>query len=696
MPCLSRNPFAHIVGIALWLVAGLLRAEADRPNILIILADDLGYETVGAYGGNDFATPELDRMAENGLRFSRAYTSPVCTPTRVSLHTGLYTADHGHTGVLPVHRGTAAQVDFQAMPTFAQRLQSAGYQTSTTGKWQLATLVHFPDHIADAGFDSWCVWQIWSGTEKTTRYYDPYFNRDGQILDSISDRFGPDVLRDYVSERMRTARDAGEPFLIVHNMLLPHFPIVETPDGGGASLKNMIGYMDKLVGDLLDDIDALGIRDNTYVFFIGDNGTDTGTPRTTDRGSVSGGKRDLTDAGTRVPFIVWGPPSVPVGVDDGLVDITDMFPTVCSLAGVEIPDTIPYRGTNLQPRLAGREGRPRRWVHQGISGEDSVFDGQWRLTTDGTLINAANLPVETVVTTPTTESESARDRLQRILDFITGAATAEGGVIVDNDDASRVTITGEWKSSANASGFIGSDYLHNLNTDQGAKQVHYTFTAPSADTYTVELRWTDNANRATNVPVEVSTPDGSTTVTIDQTRRGSTWNRLSTVELAAGESAVVTIRTAGTDGYVIADAVRFVPQTELERAAWLQLNFPASTLQDSGAEDSIWGSAADPDGDGLVNAIEFFLGTNPLKASSHSRGGKITWNSDVKKVQATVRRGSAHLEFATSLGDDWTASDAMFDVTAVTPVDRFHDTLTYTYTADGAPPRSLFLRIAGP
>ena len=160
-------------------------------------------------------------------------------------------------------------VDFKSMPTFAQLLQARGYQTSTTGKWQLATLHNHPKHIAEAGFDSWCVWQIWDGTAKTERYWNPYFNRDGTVLKNISKRYGPDVLEKYVWERMTKARDAHEPFPISSNMLLPHDPITETPRdrelGRPAALANMIEYLDHLVGLTLAKVGELGIRDNTYV-----------------------------------------------------------------------------------------------------------------------------------------------------------------------------------------------------------------------------------------------------------------------------------------------------------------------------------------------------------------------------------------------------------------------------------------------
>lgn len=399
-----------------------LRGSDGLPNILVLLADDIGYEALGAYGGLDFKTPNLDAMAAQGVRFARAYTSPACTPSRVSMHTGLDPTEHGHTSTLPVHLGRNVAVDFQAMPTFPQLLQARGYQTSTTGKWQLATLTHHPNHIAEAGFDSWCVWQIWDGSAKTTRYWNPSLNRDGAVRGDIADRYGPDVLEEYVWERMTTARAAGRPFLIVHNMLLPHDPITETPRdralGRAASLAHMIEYLDHLVGRTLDKIEELGIRDNTYVFFIGDNGTEGKyvNPRHTKAGEVHGGKRDLTDAGTHVPLLAWGPPVLQPGrVVAELIDITDLFPTVCELGRTKIPESIRYRGTSIVPQLHGRPGDPRRWVQHAFRQGVAVSDGQWRLDNSGTLRDSRKLPAEPVAT-PGAETAAAHAKLTTLLD----------------------------------------------------------------------------------------------------------------------------------------------------------------------------------------------------------------------------------------------------------------------------------------
>lgn len=382
-------------------------AKRDSPNILLLFADDLGYEALGCYGGEDFQTPNLDRLAIQGMRFSRAYTSPVCTPSRMSLYTGTYVSRHGYYNVLPVHQGTKKAVDFRnRWTTYPQLLRNAGYLTSVTGKWQLAGLESHPEHCRDAGFDSWCVWQIWRLGAKTTRYWNPCFNHDGKVREDIAGRFGPDVLADYVIDQMRVAVDSKRPFYIHHNMLLPHWPIIDTPDDRAnnkvASLGGMIAYMDQVCGRILDEVNRLGIAENTVVIFMGDNGTDQKTPRQTDAGEVTGGKTDLNDAGTHIPLIVRQTGKIESGfVVDDLIDIVDLFPTICELSGVELPAGISCDGVSLASRLHEREPSgersTRKWVSGGIRGDISLFDGQWRVfASSDRLTDARQLPLEII------------------------------------------------------------------------------------------------------------------------------------------------------------------------------------------------------------------------------------------------------------------------------------------------------------
>ena len=408
-------------------------AQSNKPNIIFIFADDIGYEAVNCYGGLDFKTPVLDRMAKEGMRFQSMYTSPICTPSRVSMHTGLYTFRHKHMGVLPVHLGTKKKVDFQAMPTYAQQLRRNGYHTSVTGKWQLATLEVWPEHIKNSGFDSWCIWQIWSKGKKMPRHWNPCLNKDGKIMPGLEKKFGPDVLTDYVLEQMESATKAKKPFFILHNELLPHWPVVDTPDDRKLkrkpALSGMISYMDKLVGRILNKVEELGIRDNTYVFFMGDNGTwekDFKNPkagqngegkhtRHTVNGPVNGGKAKLCDAGSHVPFIAWGPASIPANsVNTELVDVVDLFPTFCELTGTEITKSIKTDGRSFAPQIHGKEGPKREWTHQGLSKGQNIFDGSYRyFITTGKLWDARNLPYEPVAE-KSKESDAVIERSKRI------------------------------------------------------------------------------------------------------------------------------------------------------------------------------------------------------------------------------------------------------------------------------------------
>lgn len=206
-----------ILSLVLALTIGVSQTK-QPPNFLFIVADDLGYEKLGCYGGIGVQTPNLDQLATSGIRFSRAYTSPVCTPSRMSIYTGQYAHRHGYTEVLPVHLGTREAVDFEQFTSYAQLLRAAGYHTAVTGKWQLATLEYHPDHCQQAGFESWCVWQIWKDGAKTKRYWEVTYNQDGAIVPVDSNTFGPDLMAHYVIGEMTKATNRGQPFCIQHNM----------------------------------------------------------------------------------------------------------------------------------------------------------------------------------------------------------------------------------------------------------------------------------------------------------------------------------------------------------------------------------------------------------------------------------------------------------------------------------------------
>ncbi len=394
----------------------------QRPNILFIVADDLGYEKLSCYGGLNTSTPNLDKMASEGVMFTRTYGSPVCTPSRMSLYTGSYVPRHKYIAVLPIHTGTKKAVDFtDRFVTYAQLLRNAGYLTSVTGKWQLAALEYHPDHCRSAGFDSWFVWQIWHNNQKTLRHWNPTLNRDGKIIKATEKDFGPDMLTEYVIEQMRTAKEAKKPFLIHHNMMLPHWPIIKTPAdiemGRPASLDNMINYMDMQVGKLMDALSDLDLSENTIVLFVGDNGTDVDTPRMTNKGQITGGKSDLNHGGTHVPLIAYAPGRIPYNKEIAdLVEFADFFPTICELANVEIPKGANPDGISFVDPLTGKGAGQRKWVTAGFKNDYFVFDGKWRLHhLNDSLVDCRELPLEKAADLNSNNAKEAKARLMPIL-----------------------------------------------------------------------------------------------------------------------------------------------------------------------------------------------------------------------------------------------------------------------------------------
>lgn len=346
----------------LWGMASSGRAAAPdpRPNIVLIMADDLGYECIGANGGTSYATPRIDKLAASGMRFEHGYAQPLCTPTRVQIMTGVSNVrNYVRFGYLAPDQ-----------KTFANRLREAGYKTGIAGKWQLANGVEGPGRF---GFDEHCLWQL---TRRPPRYANPGLEIDGKEYDFSRGEYGPDVVNDYALDFVSRHRD--RPFLLYYPMMLTHGPYQPTPDSPDWDPKakgeranqdkrhfgEMVAYMDKLVGKLVGRLDELGLRERTLVLFTGDNGTGKGVTSRMGTVQVEGGKGTLTDAGTRVPLVASWPGTIPSGrVSDDLVDMTDVLPTLCEAAGVPIPSDTVLDGRSFLPQLRGQVGPPREAIY---------------------------------------------------------------------------------------------------------------------------------------------------------------------------------------------------------------------------------------------------------------------------------------------------------------------------------------------
>jgi arylsulfatase A len=341
----------------------------------------------------------------------------------MSLYTGQYAHKHGYTTVLPVHEGSREAVDFDQFTTYAQLLRAAGYHTAVTGKWQLAALEYHPDHCRDAGYASWCVWQIWKDGAKTKRYWEATYNRDGKIVPIDTTTFGPDLMADYVIEEMKKAQAKGQPFCIQHNMVLPHVPIIDTPNDRAThtepSLDRMVTYLDQIVGKLAGAVEQLGLSEQTYIIFVGDNGTHAEAPRPTRAGLVHGGKWQLNEGGMHVPLIVAGPKTIAGTTIDELVDMTDLFPTICDLAEVQLPKQLGNSGFSFRLALTDKAVNKRRWVTGAIGNDFAVFDGQWRLHHQKErLFDCRHLPEERAADLNDAAAQAAKARLMPVLDSL--------------------------------------------------------------------------------------------------------------------------------------------------------------------------------------------------------------------------------------------------------------------------------------
>ena len=351
--------------------------EDRRPNIVLIMADDLGYETLGAYGSASYKTPVLDRLAATGMKFNHCYSQPLCTPSRVQIMTGRYNfRNYTHFGVLP-----------KTEITFGHLLQQAGYATAVAGKWQLyghntrqAQAEGLGFMPGEAGFDEYLLWQITKRKGFGERYADPLVETKGKAPETLKDAYGPEVYTDFILDFMESHVD--DPFFVYYPMALTHDPFVPTPDSDGwdgdryakdpRHFADMVAYMDKTVGRIVSKLDELGLRENTLVLFTGDNGTHPGIRSTMADGTViQGNKGKPDDGGTRVPLIANWLGVIERGVvNDNLIDFSDFLPTLVELAGATLPADRIIDGHSFAHQLRGEAGDPRDWIF-------CHYDPQW-------------------------------------------------------------------------------------------------------------------------------------------------------------------------------------------------------------------------------------------------------------------------------------------------------------------------------
>ncbi len=373
--------------------------QREKPNIVLILADDLGAECFGCYGGTSYATPCLDRMAAAGMRFQRCYACPLCSPSRAELLTGRYPFRTGITNT--THRGQsiATKLDVSRHRTLAQLLKQAGYATTVAGKWHLCNdFADHPTHVADAGFENRFLWRLLRDGKVVRHYWNPELWYQGGPADERGrGKFGDDLFTSFLIEFMREHRQqpffAYYPMTLVHSQTatgsnFPASPDTLRSDGDpNASVTpkqkgfaGLVAYTDKLVGRILDEIDELGLANNTIVVFVGDNGTDRVITSRLGNRTIPGGKTRLDEAGTRVPLLVRWPGRIKPGtLAEELVDLTDVMPTLLEAAGVPLPEGYTIDGHSFLPRLLGEPFVARKWAYAQVSGRWALRSDRFRM-----------------------------------------------------------------------------------------------------------------------------------------------------------------------------------------------------------------------------------------------------------------------------------------------------------------------------
>lgn len=234
----------------------------QRPNILFIMADDLGKEWISGYGAEDIETPNIDALINSGIKFNNVYAMPQCTPTRLTLLTGQYPYEHGWVNHWDVPRwGGGAHFDEKLNPCYPLKLKEAGYETCIAGKWQIDDFRVEPDALTKIGFDHFCMWTGGEGGNPPSneRYQDPYiFSKDGSK--TYEGEFGPDIFKDFLIDFIEQKRDA--PFFAFFPMTLPHTPFVNTPvesaEDNLGKHKAMIRYVDLITGEIVSALDKGG------------------------------------------------------------------------------------------------------------------------------------------------------------------------------------------------------------------------------------------------------------------------------------------------------------------------------------------------------------------------------------------------------------------------------------------------------
>ncbi len=410
-------------------IAEAQKKEQKKPNIIFILADDLGIGDVGCYGADNYKTPNIDKLASQGIRFTNAFTAPLCGPSRATILTGRHLFRTGATNQDATGEMKPSVETF--MPAY---LKQAGYVSTAIGKWG-----QLPLEPSDWGFDDYLKFKgsgvYWNTQEKGKTYL------VNGVETKLNDKeYLPDVMHKKLVEFMTQNQD--KPFYAYYSLSHVHNEILPTPDSKPDS-KNIyadnISYMDKLVGELRTELDRLKLSDNTILVFFGDNGTAGGKADAATIGGrrLIGQKGSMEEGGSIEPLIVYWPGITPNGkVSSELISAVDFVPTFAEIAGAQLPKDKILDGQSFNAQLHGEKGNPRTSIFVQLANNYYVRSTDYKLNQAGELFDMSKAPFEEIlipVDTKDPKAFDARKSLQAELDRLNPA----GGYIDTGDGSGR-------------------------------------------------------------------------------------------------------------------------------------------------------------------------------------------------------------------------------------------------------------------
>jgi arylsulfatase A-like enzyme len=426
-----------------------LAAAPAKPNIIFVLADDLGIDGVSCYGADKHQTPHIDALASSGLRFRTCYAAPLCGPSRCVLMTGRYAFRTGGLTNQSWRGGGPGAKSADEQP-IAKLMKQAGYATGQAGKWR-----QIGELPGDWGFDEFLTDNTAGGWYWETRY-----NKNGTIVNLPEGTYGPDVIQNFTFDFIRRHKD--KPFYFYYAMHLVHKPTLRTPDTvtGTKNIDRLyddnIRYMDKQLGALVAELERLGLRQNTLIVFSGDNGTAAGYPSSVGGRMINGWKGSMLEGGSRVPFIASWPAVTPAGkVTEDIVSFADPYTTFAEIAGVKPPKGFKTDGHSFTAQLRGETGKPRAWAYVQLGAHWFVREPGFKLNEAGRLFDMSDAPFVEKLIAPESDSAQSKAARLRLTAALTELNPAGGKTDRDTDlprnnrvanAAGSATAVGPWKS----------------------------------------------------------------------------------------------------------------------------------------------------------------------------------------------------------------------------------------------------------